>query len=58
VDVLRILRRQQRDHGAGCLADDFRDQLEGMLGAQPQPDERDVGLLPCRHGADATSSLD
>ena len=31
---------------------DLRDQLERMLGAHAEPDERDVGSLPRGHRAD------
>jgi hypothetical protein len=31
---------------------DLRDELERVLGAQPQPDQGDVGALPCSDGAD------
>jgi hypothetical protein len=51
-DVARILRREERDHGARCFTDDLRDQLECVLRAEPEPDERDVRPLPCRHGSD------
>ena len=52
VDVGGILRREQRDHRAGGLVDDLRDQLERVLGAEPEPDERDVGVLSRGHRAD------
>jgi hypothetical protein len=52
VHVCGILRGEQGDHRAGGLAHDLRDQLEGMLRAQSETDERDVRLLPCRDGAD------
>ncbi|HEV8565139.1 MAG TPA: hypothetical protein VGR41_09490 [Actinomycetota bacterium] len=43
---------EENDHRAGRLLDDLLDQLERMGGAFPESDERDVGLLPGRHGAD------
>ncbi len=46
VHVCRILRGEQCDYRAGGLAHDFRDQLEGVLRAQPETDERDVRLFP------------
>ena len=45
VDVGGILRREQRDHRAGGLADDLRDQVERVVGGEAEPDERDVRLL-------------
>ena len=32
--------------------DDLRDQVERVLGAQPEPDQGDIGTLPRRHRAD------
>ena len=32
--------------------DDLRDQLQRVLGAQPEPDKRNIGMLPRGHGAD------
>jgi hypothetical protein len=32
--------------------DDFRNQVERVGGAEPQTDERDVGVLPSGHRAD------
>ena len=52
VDVGGIVGREQRDHRAGGLVHDLRDQLERVLGAQPEPDQGDVGALPRGHGAD------
>ena len=52
VHILGILRGQQRDHGAGRLTDDLRDQIERVLGAQPESDERDVGTFALGHGTD------
>src|SRR6185437_10702500 len=50
--VCRVLRGEQRDHRAGGLAHDLRDQLEGVLRAQPETDERDVRLFPRGHRTD------
>ncbi len=47
-DVGRIVGVQDRDHRTGGLADDLRDQLEGMRGTRPEPDQRDVRVLPGR----------
>ena len=49
---LGIARVEQDDHRAGGLAHDLVDQLERVLGALPEPDERDVGPLPGGHRAD------
>ena len=46
VDVRRVVGVEDRDHGAGRLADDLGDQLQRVLGARPEPDQRDVGVLP------------
>jgi hypothetical protein len=43
---------QEHDHRASGLADDLLDQRQGMLGTCPQPDKRDVGSFPARHGPD------
>ncbi|HEY8791623.1 MAG TPA: hypothetical protein VIL96_01925 [Gaiellaceae bacterium] len=43
---------QERDHGTGRLVDDLVDEIEGVLGAHSQPDERDVGPLAYGGGAD------
>ena len=51
-DIGGIPRREQRDHGTGCFVDDLGDQVERVLGAQAEPDERDVGVLSRRYGAD------
>ena len=42
----------QDDHRAGGLLDDLLDQVERVLGALAEPDERDVGSLPGGHRAD------
>ena len=42
---------QERDHGTGRLVDDLVDEVEGVLGAHSQPDERDIGPLACGGGA-------
>ena len=34
------------------FVDDLRDQLQRVLGGEPEPDERHVGLLPRGHRAD------
>ena len=52
MDVGGVFGREQRDHRTGCLADDFRDQFERMLGVQAEPDQRDVGPLPGGHRPD------
>ena len=52
VDVGGVLGREQRDHRAGCLADDLRDQLERMLGVQSEPDQSDIRPLPRGHRPD------
>jgi hypothetical protein len=44
-DVRRLLGCQQRDHRAARLVDDLLDQLERVLGALAEPDERDVGMF-------------
>jgi DNA-binding NarL/FixJ family response regulator len=49
VHVGGVLGRQQRDHRAGRLADDLRDQLQRVLGVQTQPDQRHIGPLPGGH---------
>ena len=43
---------EQCDHRAGGLADDLRDQLEGVLRAQPETHERHVRLFPRGHRTD------
>ena len=52
LDEGRIGRVEQDDHRARGLADDLLDQPEGVIGARPEPDERDVGSLAGGHGAD------
>ena len=48
VHVGLVARFEQGDHGAGGFVDDLRDQLERVLGAGAETDERHVGsLLPC-----------
>ena len=42
----------QDDHRAGRLVHDLLDQVERVLGALAEPDERDVGSLPRGHRAD------
>jgi hypothetical protein len=51
VNVGVVRRREQRDHRTGRLVDDLRDQLEGVLRADPEPDEGHVGLFPGGDGA-------
>ena len=53
--VLRILRGQQRNYGAGGLANDLGDQFEGVLGAQAEADERHVRTFSL---GDSTDFLD
>jgi len=36
---------EEHDQRAGCLADDLVDQIERVLGALAETDERDVGPL-------------
>ena len=52
VDVGGVFGGEEGDHGAGRLVDDLRDQFECVLGAEPEPDERDVGMLSRGHRAD------
>jgi signal transduction histidine kinase len=52
VHVRRIPRGQQGDHGARGFTDDLRDQLQGMLRAQTEADERYVGTFPLCRGSD------
>src|SRR5690348_14176301 len=52
VDVRRITCGEQRDHRAKGFANDLRDQVQRVLGAQAEPDECDVRPLSGRHGAD------
>ena len=52
VDVGGVLGREQRDHRAGGLADDLRDQLERVLGVQAEPNQCDVGALSGGHRPD------
>ena len=47
-----VSRREQRDHRAARLVDDLGDQLERMLRAQAEPDERDVRMLSRGHLSD------
>jgi hypothetical protein len=51
-DELGIARVQKHDHRAGRLAHDLVDQLQRVLGALPETDERDVGPLACGDGTD------
>jgi hypothetical protein len=51
-DVRWILRGQQCDHWARGFTDDLRDQLEGVLRAQPEPNEGDVRPFPLGRGSD------
>jgi hypothetical protein len=44
-DELRVLRLEQSDHRAGRLVHDLRDQLQRVLGALAQADQRHVGPL-------------
>ena len=55
VHVGGVLRGQECDHGAGGLADDLGDQLEGVLGVQAETDEGDVRPLA---GGDRADLLD
>src|SRR5579859_39594 len=48
VHVAGIAGVQDRNHRAGGLADDLGDQLESVVGARPEPDQCDVGMLPGR----------
>ena len=45
-DVRGVVGVEERDHRAGRFADDLADQIERMLGGEPEPDDRDVRLLP------------
>src|SRR4051794_23838530 len=45
VNVCRIIRMEQRDHGARSLTDDLGNQTERMLRRDAEPDDCDVGLL-------------
>ena len=45
-------RVEERDDRAGRLVDDLLDQLERVLGALAETDERDVGMLARRHRPD------
>jgi hypothetical protein len=51
VDVARISSREQCDHRTRRLVDDLLDQLECVLGAEPEPHERDVRVLARGDGA-------
>ena len=51
-DELRVACVEQDDHRAGGLAHDLLDQVERVLRALSEPDERDVGSLSGGHGAD------
>ena len=42
---------QQRDHGASGFPDDFRDQVEGVLRAEPETDEGDIRPLALGGGS-------
>ena len=56
VDVRGVVGVEDRDHRARGFTNDLGDQIERMLGAQPEPDQRDVGALPgCRCGTSETS---
>jgi hypothetical protein len=48
---VRIAGVEQGDHRAGGFSHDLVDQVERVLRALPEADERDVGSLPRRHGA-------
>ena len=52
LDELGVARVEQDDHRAGGFAHDLVDQVERVLRALPEPDERDVGSLSGGHGAD------
>ena len=45
VDVGGVVGVEDRDDGAGGLADDLGDQGERVFGARAEPDEGDVGVL-------------
>src|SRR6185437_6554952 len=45
VDEVAVVGLEDRDHGAGCLADDLVDQVERVLAALAQADQRNVGPL-------------
>ena len=42
----------QDDHGTGGFLDDLLDQAERVVGAFPEPDQRDVGSLAGGDGSD------
>ena len=50
-DVRGILGMQQCDHRASGFTDDLRDQLEGVLRAQPETDECYIRPLPLGGGS-------
>src|SRR5581483_8987723 len=56
VYVVRVARREQRDHGAESLVDDLRDQLERLRGREPDADQGNVGALLLGHRRDPTYS--
>ena len=51
-DVCRVVCGEERDHGAGGLADDLRDQVERVFRAHAESDEGDVGSLAFGRRAD------
>jgi hypothetical protein len=52
LDEVRIAAVDECDHRAGGLLHDPLDQPERMIGALPEPDQRDVGSLPGGHRSD------
>jgi hypothetical protein len=52
LNELGVAGVQQHDDGAGGFVDDFVDQVQGVLAAFAESDERDVGALAGGHGTD------
>jgi hypothetical protein len=52
MDVRGVVGIEERDHGAGRLADDLGDQLECVIGGEAEPDERNVGVFAGGDGGD------
>jgi hypothetical protein len=50
-----VWRVEQDDHWAGGFAHDLVDQIERVLGAFPESDERDVGSLSGCNSADVSN---